>query len=145
MTMSINNLKNSLFDIINKISYLQESVIDNEYDLHSMYQLKSEFKNICQEFFNKHKNDFINLCNTSEFQTKVYEHNLHNIVDITIYGKSGDYCSVSFPDNNGYLEDVYINSTGICNVNDMNAQLYRKGFNYIVTWRGIFTVEIENV
>jgi hypothetical protein len=138
-------MKDSIFDIIKKLTYLQNSIVDNEYDFHTMNQLRTEFQNLCQKFYNHNKDEFNNLCNNSEFRNMIYNNDLHFIVDKVIYDKCGDYCSISFPENTGYLEDVYINNTGICKTDDIDAKLYRKGTNYIVVWRGNFTVEIDTI
>ena len=87
---------------------------------------RQRFLLLCQQF--KDSEEFKNFCATNkEFRTNVYKHNFGYEFDMIVCGRYGDDMSSSYP-----LASGTILSTP--------SQV---GCDYTVSWRGIFTCDVD--
>lgn len=90
--------------------------------------LMKDHNKLCLEFFKSKPNDFIHFCKTNKmYRDNVYKQWLFHDIDNMVLGKSDGYFADSFPKDKGTIE-----------TNDDEPE-----YDYIVTWRGLFTVSVE--
>jgi len=91
-------------------------------------KLKIKIIDLCQTFYKSNQDEFIDFCKTNKmFRENIYKQWLFREIDTIVCGKADVYLADSFQKDKGTFE----------------ATEYNKEFDYIVTWRGIFTVSID--
>jgi len=83
-------------------------------------QLRHAFYSVCIGIFVKDPNAFRDLCDTEEFYEQIELYGLSAYVDQVVLGRHGRYLSKQYKNQGRYC-----------------------GNEYIVTWRGIFTCDVQ--
>ena len=83
-------------------------------------QLKQAFYKVCVAIFVKDPNTFRDLCDTEEFCEQIEMYGLSAYVDLVILGRHGRHLSKQYKNQGRYC-----------------------GNEYLVTWRGIFTCDVQ--